>query len=101
MKEEVEHILDCYPPKITICYRCNCTTRSYELGHSRSHAHIKERKICLDAEPKTRITLFHFLHEVGHIIAENADYVSGVPRSIAEYNATEWAKREMKENLHI
>jgi hypothetical protein len=45
--------------------------------------------------------LFTFLHEVGHIVAEKADYSSGVPRALAEYNATEWAKREMRENLHL
>ncbi len=100
-QNEVEHILDCYPPRITICYKCNCRTGSYDLGHSRDHAHIKERKVCLAVKPKSRKSLFTFLHEVGHIVAYKADYTSGVPRALAEYNATEWAKREMRDNLHI
>lgn len=100
-KEEVEHILNCYPPTIKVCYRCNCRTGTYELGHSRSHAHVKERKVCLATEPKSRKSLFTFLHEIGHIVADKADYSLGVPRALAEFNATEWAKREMRENLHI
>ena len=86
----------CERYKITICYRCTCTTGTYELGHSRSHAHTKERKVCLSRPPRTRISWFDFLHEVGHVVAEKADYTSGVPRSLAEYNATEWAKAYMK-----
>ena len=95
-----DHVISCYAP-IQVCYRCNCTAGTYELGHSRSHAHVKERKICLSAPPRGKASLFTLLHEIGHIVAYQADYSSGVPRSLAEYNATEWAKLEMRNNLHM
>ena len=76
---------------ITACYRCECRGAGYAMGHSRAHAHIDERKICLASEPKGYSSFFTALHEIGHIVAENASYKSGVPRALAEHNATEWA----------
>ena len=82
---------------ITICYRCNCRAKTYELGHSRDHAHTKKRKVCLSREPKSRTSWFTFLHEVGHVVAENASYDNGNNRALAAHNATEWAKAYMRD----
>lgn len=76
--------------KITLCPRTVCTC------WSRTHAHVKERKICKIDLPKSRVALFDFLHEVGHIVAEKANYTSNVPRALAEYNATQWGITEMQ-----
>ncbi len=76
---------------IAVCYRCGCRGAGYEMGHSRSHAHVDERKICLASEPKGYVSFFTALHEMGHIVASNASYKSRVPRALAEHNATEWA----------
>lgn len=46
--------------------------------------------------PKSRTSLFDFLHEVGHIVAEKANYGKGYPRALAEYNATQWGITEMR-----
>ena len=104
-QNELDHILDCTSQngkkRISVCYRCNCRTRTYDLGHSRDHAHTKERRICLSVPPKSKKSLFTALHEIGHIEGYRADYTSGVTRAEAEHNATQWAIREMRENLHL
>ena len=82
---------------ITACYRCDCHGWGKVTGHSRAHAHVKARKICLASQPKGYRSFFTLLHEVGHIMGEKADYSSGVPRSLAEHNATEWAYSKLKE----
>jgi hypothetical protein len=94
-QNDVEAVCDKY--NIKICYRCNCRTRTYDLGHSRAHTHTEERKVCLAKVPATRISWFTFLHEVGHIVAEKADYGKGYPRTLAEHNATEWALAYMRD----
>lgn len=81
---------------IKVCYRCGCRGAGYEMGHSRAHAHTESRKICLASEPKGYASFFTVLHEIGHIVAEKASYSSGVPRALAEHNATEWAYQELR-----
>lgn len=83
---------------IVVCFRCSCTTGSYELGHSRAHAHCREgkRKICLAAVPRGYVSFFTALHEIGHIVHPQGNYSSSYPRALAEHNATEWAKTEMR-----
>lgn len=83
--------------KITACHKCDCRGWGRETKHSRAHAHTKRRIVCLNAQPKGYKSFFTLLHEVGHIVAEKADYSSGVPRSLAEHNATEWAYGKLKE----
>lgn len=83
--------------QITACYKCDCRGWGRETKHSRAHAHTKKRIVCLAAEPKGYRSFFTLLHEVGHIVGEKADYSSGVPRSLAEHNATEWAYQTLKE----
>ena len=83
--------------QITACYKCDCRGWGRETKHSRAHAHTKKRIVCLDAVPKGYKSFFTLLHEIGHIVAEKADYSSEVPRSLAEHNATEWAYKTLKE----
>lgn len=82
---------------ITACYRCECRGAGYAMGHSRAHAHVDERKICLASAPKGYSSFFTILHEIGHIVAPQASYKSGVPRALAEHNATEWAYGILRE----
>ena len=76
---------------IEVCFRCKCRAKTYELGHSRPHAHFEERKICLAMIPKTFTSFFTAMHEIGHIVHPKASYGKGYPRSLAEWNATQWA----------
>ena len=69
---------------ITLCPRADCTC------WQRPHAHVKGRKICKMDLPKSRVALFHFLHEIGHIVAKKASYEAAGNRALAEYNATQW-----------
>lgn len=82
--------------RIIVCFECECRGAGYVMGHSRAHAHVDERKICLATQPKGYSSFFTALHEMGHIVAKNASYSSGVPRALAEHNATEWAYEELR-----
>ena len=82
---------------LEVCFGCTCTTGTYELGHSRAHAHVKEKKICLAAVPKGYPSFFAALHEIGHIVHPQGSYSSSYPRSLAEHNATDWAKKKLRE----
>lgn len=81
---------------IEVCFRCQCRGSKEPLGHSRAHAHTEDRKICLSNAPTSYGRFLSALHELGHILADKADYTSGVPRALAEHNATEWAYAEMR-----
>jgi hypothetical protein len=87
---------------IAMCYRCNCRTGSYDLGHSRAHAHKEGRKICLSALPKTFKSFFTVLHEIGHIVHPkgHSGYGQSGTRAEGEHYATEWAK-DVCRKLHI
>jgi hypothetical protein len=82
---------------IEVCFRCTCTAKAYETGHSRAHAHVKERKICLAAVPRGFTSFFTALHEIGHVVHPQGGYSSSYPRALAEHNATEWAKERCRE----
>lgn len=82
---------------IVMCYRCTCTTGTYELGHSRAHAHTKEKKICLAVPPKTFKSFFTVMHEIGHCVHPQGAYGVAKTRALAEHNATEWAKKVCRE----
>ena len=81
---------------ITVCFKCGCRGAGYEMGHSRAHAHTKENKICLAAIPRGYRSFFTALHELGHCLALRGSYSSSYPRALAEHNATEWAKQELR-----
>jgi hypothetical protein len=81
---------------IEVCFMCQCRGSSTPLHHSRAHAHCDSRKICLSNVPTTYGRFLTALHEIGHIVAENASYQDNVPRALAEHNATEWAYTEMR-----
>lgn len=85
---------------VTMCYRCTCTAKKYETGHSRAHAHCKERKICLAVPPRTFKSFFTVMHEIGHIAHPQGSYGKAKTRALAEHNATEWAK-DVCRKLHI
>lgn len=62
----------------------------------RGYANTIERSIeC--TEPKGYKSFFTFLHECGHILEPNACYRTAKTRALAEYRATVWAKRTLKE----
>ena len=86
---------------IKLCPRNQCTCWDRPHSHGRIGDNSEERKICKMDLPKTRLSLFDFLHEVGHIVAEKADYGKGYPRSLAEYNATQWAIKEMQRRIGV
>ena len=62
----------------------------------RGYAYTKERTIHCPA-PRGYKSFFTFLHECGHILEPNADYSTARTRALAEYRATEWAKRKLRE----
>jgi hypothetical protein len=80
-------------------------------GRTHAHGYIgnpdSEKKICKMALPKTRLSLFDFLHEVGHIVHPQGGYAGskdGNPaktRALAEYNATQWAIKEMQRRIGV
>jgi len=82
---------------INVCFRCRCRGSQVPLGHSRAHAHVEDRKICLANVPTSYGRFLTAFHEIGHIVAENASYRNGTNRALAEHNATEWAYTRMRE----
>lgn len=81
---------------IEVCFECQCRGSKELLGHSRAHAHVEERKVCLSYPPTSYGRFLTALHELGHILALRGHYASGVLRAEAEHNATEWAYAEMR-----
>lgn len=66
-------------------YRINLDEHSCCWG--RTHAHVRERRVC-KWHPKNSInSTFTLLHEVGHIETNHA----GMRRVEEEYTATKWA----------
>lgn len=87
---------------IKMCFRCNCRAGDYELGHSRAHAHChkndsRKNTICLARSPKTFVSFFTTLHEIGHCVHPQGCYGVAKTRALAEHNATEWAKNVCRE----
>lgn len=73
---------------ITLCYGELCKN-----DWSRTHAHIKERRVC-KWYPKNSIqSTFTLLHEIGHIMTGKSTY----RRCEEEYYATVWALKEARE----
>jgi hypothetical protein len=61
---------------------------------SRVHAHPTTRTICKMELPKSRVSLFELLHEIGHIVDANG--AKGT-RAEEEAHATQWAIDKMRE----
>lgn len=59
----------------------------------RTHAHIRERKVCKWKQANGIISTFTLLHEIGHIENNN----SKMRRCEQEYYATVWALNKCKE----
>lgn len=65
---------------------------------SRTHAHIKQRKVCKWKQASSIQSTFTLLHEIGHIMTNH----SNMRRCEEEYYATVWAINECKKyNLDI
>ena len=60
---------------------------------SRTHAHIRERKVCKWVQTNSISSTFALLHEVGHIETTK----SWMRRCESEYYATVWAIEKCKE----
>ncbi len=60
---------------------------------SRTHAHVKERRICKWKRANSIQSTFTLFHEIGHIETTK----SSMRRAEAEWNATIWAISKCKE----
>lgn len=88
---DYQAITDSYLSKFNIRYCPKEVCKCWE----RPHAHPSERLICKIPLPKTRFSLFEFLHEVGHIVHPKGGILDDV-QVIEEYYATLYAKQEMR-----
>ena len=59
----------------------------------RTHAHVKERRVCKWKQSNSIVSTFTLLHEVGHIETTT----NKMRRCEAEYYATVWAIEKCKE----
>jgi hypothetical protein len=60
---------------------------------SRTHAHVKQRRVCKWKQANSVQSTFTLLHEIGHIETTK----SGMRRAEAEFYATVWAIYRCKE----
>lgn len=73
--------------RIDICNGTKC-----ENDWSRTHAHVKQRRVCKWKQSNSVQSTFTLLHEVGHIETTK----STMRRAESEYYATVWALEEAK-----
>lgn len=73
--------------RIDICNGDKCKN-----DWSRTHAHIRERRVCKWKQSNSVQSTFTLLHEVGHIETTK----STMRRAESEYYATVWALNEAK-----
>ena len=59
----------------------------------RTHAHIKERRVCKWKQSNSIQSTFTLFHEIGHIMTTK----SSMRRAESEYHATLWAMNKCKE----
>lgn len=59
---------------------------------SRTHAHVKQRRVCKWKQTNSIQATFDLFHEIGHIMTNK----SGMRRAEEEYFATVWAIEEAK-----
>ena len=75
--------------RIDICDGTKCKDGDW----SRTHAHVKKRRVCKWKQANSIRSTFTLLHEVGHIETTK----SGMRRAEEEYFATIWAIKIAKE----
>ena len=68
-------------------------TRCEDGDWSRTHAHVKTRRVCKWKQANSVQSTFTLLHEVGHIETTR----SWMRRAESEYHATMWALERCKE----
>ena len=68
-------------------------TRCIDGDWSRTHAHVRSRRVCKWKQANSARSTFTLLHEVGHIETTKA----GMRRAEEEYFATQWAIERAKE----
>ena len=73
--------------RIDICDGTKC-----ENDWSRTHAHVKQRRVCKWKQANSIRSTFTLLHEIGHIETTK----STMRRAESEYYATVWALEEVK-----
>ena len=79
--------------KIDICDGSKCKN-----DWKRTHAHVRERRVCKWEQRNSFQSTFTLLHEIGHIMTDKGYY----RRAEQEFFATEWAIAEcLKYELKI
>lgn len=68
-------------------------TRCKDGDWSRTHAHVKKRRVCKWKQANSIQSTFTLFHEIGHIETTKA----GMRRAEEEYYATVWAIEKCKE----
>lgn len=81
-----DHVIKKY--RIDICDGTKCKN-----DWQRTHAHVKQRRVCKWKRANSIQSTFTLLHEVGHIETTKA----GMRRAEEEYYATVWALERCKE----
>ena len=74
--------------RIDLCDGTKC-----ENDWSRTHAHVRERRVCKWKQSNSIVSTFTLFHEIGHIENNN----SKMRRCEEEYYATVWAIDRLKE----
>ena len=74
--------------RIDICDGTRCKDGDW----SRTHAHVKQRRVCKWKQANSIQSTFTLFHEIGHIETTK----SGMRRAEEEYFATVWAIEECK-----
>ena len=74
--------------RIDICDGSKCNN-----DWSRTHAHVKQRRICKWKQCSSIKSTFELFHEIGHI----ETHTSKMRRCESEYAATVWAVERMQE----
>lgn len=86
MKKFIEiqnEVIDQYSIKLDECSSCK----------RRTHAHVRERRICKWHQKNSIASTFDLLHEIGHVETTT----SKMRRCEAEYHATIWALEKAHE----
>jgi len=76
-----------------IVQKYNVTLDEYSKCRRRTHAHVRERRVCKWHPKNSVASTFELLHEVGHIMTTK----STMRRCESEYYATQWAIDRAKE----
>lgn len=75
--------------RIDLCDGSKCKDGDW----NRTHAHIRERRVCKWKQENTRSSTFTLFHEIGHIETTKGK----MRRAESEYYATAWAIDRFKE----